>query len=159
MNMVRSMYMCPSCPCLVLVWVRLFLQCFVFPCPPPISPSPLSDGNPPFLHFLVSPPFHSVSSFTVCWALDQDSVSQKLGMCASVCSHGFMCIRYDGVYIQDDGDISLFVCFSLLCASSAILGKMWMYIWARRPGWWSVTHNITAILSSYSHFNNKNIDS
>lgn len=68
--------------------------------------------------------------------------------------------RYDRVYILGDGDISLFVCFFLLCVSSAILEKCgWIHLsveaWLLRCD--APHHHCLYIV--YIHPENQNLDS
>lgn len=77
-----------------------------------------------FSIFLFSPLLHSVLSFTVYWALYEDSVSRRLTV-VCVCVNVYT-QRYDWVYILGDGDIALFVCFFFLTVCVfCYLGKLW----------------------------------
>lgn len=73
-----------------------------------------------FSIFLFSHPFHSVSSFTVCWALDGDSVCWR-GTALDVC----LCVYIKVHHGVDPGwcDISLFAWLFFLCMFLQLSGR------------------------------------
>lgn len=87
--------------CLVKVWLveRSFFL-FVFFCFPSVTYQSIfcfSSEMLWFPSFLFSPLFHSVSSFTVCWASDKDTVSRRPA-CLFLCVCVFVSVCTQGVY-------------------------------------------------------------
>lgn len=110
-----------------------------------------------FSIFLFSPLFHSVFSFTVCWALAEDSVSRRLTVlhvyvCVFMCIHKGTTGCISKVMVTNP-----YLFFFLLCVSSAILEKcVWIHL---RKGPWLLRcdapyHHFLYI--TYICLNNKN---
>lgn len=103
---------------------------------------------PPFSCFLLPSVLSCLSQSA---ELQTKIVSLRAWLCSvCVCVHVYT-QRYDRVYIQGDGDISLFVCFFPLCVCLPLSWKnVDGYIWAKRPSRWGVTLPIAAFFTSYT---------
>lgn len=110
-----------------------------------------------FSIFLFSHPFHSVSSFTVCWALDGDSVCWR-GTALDVC----LCVYIKVHHGVDPGwcDISLFAWFFFLCMFLQLSGRcVHGYICGENKCRSGVTFSIITFFMSHVSVLNTTVDS